>query len=168
MSEVFTLSTLFYTSMVAFSVVTLIVEIICIRSTSLPIAKWFENSFYLVIIAAISEWLVVVGRGFPVEAQGLLVMCKTIEMIISPIIPVSIALSVSRERIGIRHLIPLSVNALIVLANIFIKFIVVFFYFTPLSAHSKPVSIHLLIKKLCNRRILIQNNSLVISGNRIL
>ena len=82
--------------MVAFSVVTLIVEIICIRSTSLPIAKWFENSFYLVIIAAISEWLVVVGRGFPVEAQGLLVMCKTIEMIISPIIPVSIALSVSR------------------------------------------------------------------------
>lgn len=127
MSEVFTLSTLFYTSMVAFSVVTLIVEIICIRSTSLPIAKWFENSFYLVIIAAISEWLVVVGRGFPVEAQGLLVMCKTIEMIISPIIPVSIALSVSRERIGIRHLIPLSVNALIVLANIFINRI---FYFT--------------------------------------
>ena len=113
--------------MVACSVVTLIVEIICIRSTSLPIAKWFENSFYLVIIAAISEWLVVVGRGFPVEAQGLLVMCKTIEMIISPIIPVSIALSVSRERIGIRHLIPLSVNALIVLANIFINRI---FYFT--------------------------------------
>ena len=113
--------------MVAFSVVTLIVEIICIRSTSLPIAKWFENSFYLVIIAAISEWLVVVGRGFPVEAQGLLVMCKTIEMIIAPIIPVSIALSVSRERIGIRHLIPLSVNALIVLANIFINRI---FYFT--------------------------------------
>lgn len=117
--EFFTDATRMYTALTFITICTLLVEIICIRATSLKIAKSFENVFYLLVVASVCEWMGIIGIAFSPEARNILTVIKSIELMIAPVIPVAIALSVIREKPTLWHVIPLSINVLIIFSSIF-------------------------------------------------
>ncbi|MGN1189728.1 MAG: hypothetical protein ACI4SL_04945, partial [Candidatus Ornithospirochaeta sp.] len=61
MIEYFNDATKLYTAITILTVCTLLVEIICIKATSLDIANSFASVFYLVVVAAVCEWIGVIA-----------------------------------------------------------------------------------------------------------
>ena len=109
MIEIFNDATIIYSVVILLTVVTLIVEIICIKATSLDVADDFGRVFLLIIIASICEWIGVVSPAFPPGFRWFVMMAKSLELMVAPIIPVSFALTTTRERLKMRHIIPLGV-----------------------------------------------------------
>ena len=125
--QVFNDSTYIYTAITILTVSTLFVEIICIKATSLDIAKSFARVFYLVIVAALCEWIGVIAPAFPYELRGFLIFAKSLELMVAPIIPVAVALTLSREKIKIYVVIPLLLNVFIIFVSNFTGYV---FYFS--------------------------------------
>ena len=108
-----------YTALTFLTVATLLVEIICIKATSLDVAKGFIKVFYLVVVAAICEWIGVMGPLFPSDFRGFVIRAKSVELMISPVIPVAMAMSAAREKAKVYHIVPLSISTLIIFSSIF-------------------------------------------------
>lgn len=119
MIEIFNDSTRIYTALTFLTVATLLVEIICIKATSLDVAKGFIKVFYLVVVAAICEWIGVMGPLFPSDLRGFVILAKSVELMISPVIPVAMAMSAAREKAKVYHIVPLSISTLIIFSSIF-------------------------------------------------
>ena len=119
MIEIFNDSTRIYTALTFLTVATLLVEIICIKATSLDVAKGFIKVFYLVVVAAICEWIGVMGPLFPSDFRGFVIRAKSVELMISPVIPVAMAMSAAREKAKVYHIVPLSISTLIIFSSIF-------------------------------------------------
>ena len=119
MIEIFNDSTRIYTALTFLTVATLLVEIICIKATSLDVAKGFIKVFYLVVVAAICEWIGVMGPLFPSDFRGFVILAKSVELMISPVIPVAMAMSAAREKAKVYHIVPLSISTLIIFSSIF-------------------------------------------------
>ena len=128
MIEIFNDATIIYSVVILLTVVTLIVEIICIKATSLDVADDFGRVFLLIILASICEWIGVVSPAFPPGFRWFVMMAKSLELMVAPIIPVSFALTTTRERLKMRHIIPLGVNMLNIFVSIFLGHV---FYFSP-------------------------------------
>ncbi len=128
MIEYFSDATKLYTAITILTVCTLLVEIICIKATSLDIANSFASVFYLVVVAAVCEWIGVIAPLLSKELRGFLMVAKSLELMVAPIIPVSMALSVAREKAKVQHVIPLSLNVINIAVSLFTGHV---FYFTP-------------------------------------
>ena len=123
MTGFFSEAILIYTALVYFTVITLLIEIACIRATRLNVARGFENLFIMVVVAALCEWFVVIGPALPPSFRGLVIVLKSVELMIAPVIPVAMALVSTRENFRTRHLVPLLVNAVIIFSSIFTEMV---------------------------------------------
>ena len=117
-----------YTALTFLTIATLLIEIICIKATSLDVAKSFVKVFYLVVVAAFCEWFgVAAPLLLPLEFRGLLILIKSVELMVAPVIPVAMALSISREKPKLYHIIPLTISVIVIFSSVFTEKI---FYFT--------------------------------------
>lgn len=128
MIEIFNDGFKIYTALTFLTIATLLIEIICIKATSLDVANSFVKVFYLVVVAAFCEWFGVAAPLFlPLEFRGLLILIKSVELMVAPVIPVAMALSISREKPKLYHIIPLTISAFVIFSSVFTDKI---FYFT--------------------------------------
>ena len=128
MIEIFNDGFKMYTALTFLTIATLLIEIICIKATSLDVAKSFVKVFYLVVVAAFCEWFGVAAPILlPLEFRGLLILIKSVELMVAPVIPVAMALSISREKPKLYHIIPLTISAIVIFSSVFTDKI---FYFT--------------------------------------
>ena len=128
MIEIFNDGFKMYTALTFLTIATLLIEIICIKATSLDVAKSFVKVFYLVVVAAFCEWFGVAAPLFlPLEFRGLLILIKSVELMVAPVIPVAMALSISREKPKLYHIIPLTISVIVIFSSVFTEKI---FYFT--------------------------------------
>ena len=117
-----------YTALTFLTIATLLIEIICIKATSLDVANSFVKVFYLVVVAAFCEWFgVAAPLLLPLEFRGLLILIKSVELMVAPVIPVAMALSISREKPKLYHIIPLTISVIVIFSSVFTEKI---FYFT--------------------------------------
>ena len=95
MIEIFNDGFKMYTALTFLTIATLLIEIICIKATSLDVANSFVKVFYLVVVAAFCEWFgVAAPLLLPLEFRGLLILIKSVELMVAPVIPVAMALSI--------------------------------------------------------------------------
>ena len=128
MIEIFNDGFKMYTALTFLTIATLLIEIICIKATSLDVANSFVKVFYLVVVAAFCEWFGVAAPLFlPLEFRGLLILIKSVELMVAPVIPVAMALSISREKPKLYHIIPLTISVIVIFSSVFTDKI---FYFT--------------------------------------
>lgn len=128
MIEIFNDGFKMYTALTFLTIATLLIEIICIKATSLDVAKSFVKVFYLVVVAAFCEWFGVAAPILlPLEFRGLLILIKSVELMVAPVIPVAMALSISREKPKLYHIIPLTISVIVIFSSVFTDKI---FYFT--------------------------------------
>ena len=128
MIEIFNDGFKMYTALTFLTIATLLIEIICIKATSLDVAKSFVKVFYLVVVAAFCEWFgVAAPLLLPLEFRGLLILIKSVELMVAPVIPVAMALSISREKPKLYHIIPLTISVIVIFSSVFTEKI---FYFT--------------------------------------
>ena len=128
MIEIFNDGFKMYTALTFLTIATLLIEIICIKATSLDVAKSFVKVFYLVVVAAFCEWFgVAAPLLLPLEFRGLLILIKSVELMVAPVIPVAMALSISREKPKLYHIIPLTISVIVIFSSVFTDKI---FYFT--------------------------------------
>ncbi|MGN0841311.1 MAG: response regulator [Candidatus Ornithospirochaeta sp.] len=128
MIEIFNDGFKMYTALTFLTIATLLIEIICIKATSLDVANSFVKVFYLVVVAAFCEWFGVAAPLFlPLEFRGLLILIKSVELMVAPVIPVAMALSISREKPKLYHIIPLTISVIVIFSSVFTENI---FYFT--------------------------------------
>ena len=128
MIEIFNDGFKMYTALTFLTIATLLIEIICIKATSLDVAKSFVKVFYLVVVAAFCEWFGVAAPILlPLEFRGLLILIKSVELMVAPVIPVAMALSISREKPKLYHIIPLTISVIVIFSSVFTEKI---FYFT--------------------------------------
>ena len=128
MIEIFNDGFKMYTALTFLTIATLLIEIICIKATSLDVANSFVKVFYLVVVAAFCEWFGVAAPLFlPLEFRGLLILIKSVELMVAPVIPVAMALSISREKPKLYHIIPLTISVIVIFSSVFTEKI---FYFT--------------------------------------
>ncbi len=128
MIEIFNDGFKMYTALTFLTIATLLIEIICIKATSLDVADSFVKVFYLVVVAAFCEWFGVAAPLFlPLEFRGLLILIKSVELMVAPVIPVAMALSISREKPKLYHIIPLTISVIVIFSSVFTENI---FYFT--------------------------------------
>ena len=128
MIEIFNDGFKMYTALTFLTIATLLIEIICIKATSLDVANSFVKVFYLVVVAAFCEWFGVAAPILlPLEFRGLLILIKSVELMVAPVIPVAMALSISREKPKLYHIIPLTISAIVIFSSVFTDKI---FYFT--------------------------------------
>lgn len=128
MIEIFNDGFKMYTALTFLTIATLLIEIICIKATSLDVADSFIKVFYLVVVAAFCEWFGVAAPLFlPLEFRGLLILIKSVELMVAPVIPVAMALSISREKPKLYHIIPLTISVIVIFSSVFTENI---FYFT--------------------------------------
>lgn len=128
MIEIFNDGFKMYTALTFLTIATLLIEIICIKATSLDVANSFVKVFYLVVLAAFCEWFGVAAPLFlPLEFRGLLILIKSVELMVAPVIPVAMALSISREKPKLYHIIPLTISVIVIFSSVFTENI---FYFT--------------------------------------
>ena len=117
-----------YTALTFLTIATLLIEIICIKATSLDVANSFVKVFYLVVVAAFCEWFgVAAPLLLPLEFRVLLILIKSVELMVAPVIPVAMALSISREKPKLYHIIPLTISVIVIFSSVFTEKI---FYFT--------------------------------------
>ena len=128
MIEIFNDGFKMYTALTFLTIATLLIEIICIKATSLDVADSFVKVFYLVVVAAFCEWFGVAAPILlPLEFRGLLILIKSVELMVAPVIPVAMALSISREKPKLYHIIPLTISVIVIFSSVFTEKI---FYFT--------------------------------------
>ena len=128
MIEIFNDGFKMYTALTFLTIATLLIEIICIKATSLDVANSFVKVFYLVVVAAFCEWFGVAAPILlPLEFRGLLILIKSVELMVAPVIPVAMALSISREKPKLYHIIPLTISVIVIFSSVFTEKI---FYFT--------------------------------------
>ena len=128
MIEIFNDGFKMYTALTFLTIATLLIEIICIKATSLDVADSFVKVFYLVVVAAFCEWFGVAAPILlPLEFRGLLILIKSVELMVAPVIPVAMALSISREKPKLYHIILLTISAIVIFSSVFTDKI---FYFT--------------------------------------
>ena len=128
MIEIFNYGFKMYTALTFLTIATLLIEIICIKATSLDVANSFVKVFYLVVVAAFCEWFGVAAPILlPLEFRGLLILIKSVELMVAPVIPVAMALSISREKPKLYHIIPLTISVIVIFSSVFTENI---FYFT--------------------------------------
>ena len=128
MIEIFNDGFKMYTALTFLTIATLLIEIICIKATSLDVANSFVKVFYLVVVAAFCEWFgVAAPLLLPLEFRGLLILIKSVELMVAPVIPVAMALSISREKPKLYHIIPLTISVIVIFSSVFTEKI---FYFT--------------------------------------
>ena len=128
MIEIFNDGFKMYTALTFLTIATLLIEIICIKATSLDVADSFVKVFYLVVVAAFCEWFgVAAPLLLPLEFRGLLILIKSVELMVAPVIPVAMALSISREKPKLYHIIPLTISVIVIFSSVFTEKI---FYFT--------------------------------------
>ena len=128
MIEIFNDGFKMYTALTFLTIATLLIEIICIKATSLDVADSFVKVFYLVVVAAFCEWFGVAAPILlPLEFRGLLILIKSVELMVAPVIPVAMALSISREKPKLYHIIPLTISVIVIFSSVFTDKI---FYFT--------------------------------------
>ena len=128
MIEIFNDGFKMYTALTFLTIATLLIEIICIKATSLDVADSFVKVFYLVVVAAFCEWFGVAAPILlPLEFRGLLILIKSVELMVAPVIPVAMALSISREKPKLYHIIPLTISVIVIFSSVFTENI---FYFT--------------------------------------
>ena len=128
MIEIFNDGFKMYTALTFLTIATLLIEIICIKATSLDVANSFVKVFYLVVVAAFCEWFgVAAPLLLPLEFRGLLILIKSVELMVAPVIPVAMALSISREKPKLYHIIPLTISVIVIFSSVFTDKI---FYFT--------------------------------------
>ena len=128
MIEIFNDGFKMYTALTFLTIATLLIEIICIKATSLDVAKSFVKVFYLVVVATFCEWFGVAAPILlPLEFRGLLILIKSVELMVAPVIPVAMALSISREKPKLYHIIPLTISVIVIFSSVFTEKI---FYFT--------------------------------------
>ena len=128
MIEIFNDGFKMYTALTFLTIATLLIEIICIKATSLDVANSFVKVFYLVVVAAFCEWFGVAAPILlPLEFRGLLILIKSVELMVAPVIPVAMALSISREKPKLYHIIPLTISVIVIFSSVFTENI---FYFT--------------------------------------
>lgn len=128
MIEVFNDATKMYTVITILTVLTLLVEIVCVKATSLDIAKNFSRVFYLVALAAICEWIGVIAPALPSRLRGFIVIAKSIELMVAPVVPIAVAITVSRKKSNIYIFIPLVLHVVNIFISIFWGHV---FYFSP-------------------------------------